>query len=99
MEDVSKQSKREYLHKVFSGCSYEEIRYWVGILNVYFSAEGSVSRAAQQLYMHKNTFQYKLRKLEELTGYDVRLPSQATILYMSSIFFRDVENDLLFLDN
>ena len=99
VEDVSKQSKREYLHKVFSGCSYEEIRYWVGILNVYFSAEGSVSRAAQQLYMHKNTFQYKLRKLEELTGYDVRLPSQATILYMSSIFFRDVENDLLFLDN
>lgn len=99
VEDVSKQSKREYLRKVFTGCSYEEIRYWMGILNVYFSAEGSVSQAAQQLYMHKNTFQYKLRKLEELTGYDVRQPSQSAILYMASVFFRDVENDLLFLDN
>lgn len=99
VEDVSKQSKREYLRKVFTRCSYEEIRYWMGILNVYFSAEGSVSQAAQQLYMHKNTFQYKLRKLEELTGYDVRQPSQSAILYMASVFFRDVENDLLFLDN
>lgn len=99
VEDVSKQSKKEYLHKVFTGCGYEEIRYWVGILNVYFSAEGSISQAAQQLYMHKNTFQYKLRKLEEITGYDVRLPSQAPILYMASNFFRDVENDLLLLDN
>ncbi|MDD3192436.1 MAG: sugar diacid recognition domain-containing protein [Oscillospiraceae bacterium] len=99
VEDIPKQLKEEYLHKVFAGRSYEEIRYWVGILNVYFSAEGSVTKAAQQLFMHKNTFQYKLRKLEEVTGYDVRLPSKAPLLYMAAIFFRDVENDLLFLGN
>ena len=51
--------------------------------------------AADKLFMHKNTLQYKLRRLEECTGYDVRLPSHGPIFYMAILFFHDVERDLM----
>jgi carbohydrate diacid regulator len=98
LTDISKNLKEEYLHKIFPGCGWEDLRRWVGILEVYFSAEGSITHAAEQLYIHKNTLQYQLKKLEELTGYDVRLPSNAPVLYMAVLFFKDVEGDLMLLD-
>ncbi len=99
LTDIPKNLKEEYLHKIFPGCGWEELRRWVGILEVYFSAEGSITQAAQRLYIHKNTLQYQLKKLDELTGYDVRLPSQAPVLYMAVLFFKDVEGDLMLLNN
>ncbi|AUS96983.1 transcriptional regulator [Clostridium thermosuccinogenes] len=94
MEDIPKSVKEEYLRKIFTGCSYEKILHWINILEAYFSAEGSISLAAQKLYMHKNTLQYKLKKLEEITGYDVRLPSNSAVFYIAVLFFRDVKNDM-----
>ena len=39
------------------------------------------------LHMHKNTFQNKIKKLEEVTGCDIRIPKYATVLYMAMVFF------------
>ncbi|MEM1485654.1 sugar diacid recognition domain-containing protein [Oscillospiraceae bacterium PP1C4] len=94
MGDVSTLSKEEYLFKIFKGFSFEEMRYWITILEAYFVAEGSISQAAQALYIHKNTLQYKLNKLQEKTGYDVRMPSCTAMLYLATWFFKDVENDM-----
>ena len=60
---------------------------------------GSFSAAAEKLYMHKNTLQYKLKKLEECTGYDVRLPSNSAVFYIAILFFHDVEHDMLIFNN
>lgn len=95
MDDIPKVLKEEYLRKIFIKCDLEKMNHWVTILEAYFAAEGSIKLAAEKLFMHKNTLQYKLRKLEECTGYDVRLPSNAPILYMAVLFFRDVQKDLL----
>ncbi|MFQ9679345.1 MAG: PucR family transcriptional regulator [Ruthenibacterium lactatiformans] len=54
----------------------------------YFAAEGSIQAAADALYIHKNTLQYRLKRLEELTGCDVRRPSQAPVFYMAVLFSR-----------
>ena len=93
--DIPKHAKEEYLHKVFGGCSYEELCRWIGLLEAYFAAEGSISSAADALYVHKNTLQYKLKKLAELTGCDVRLPSGAPVFYMALLFFKEVNMLLL----
>lgn len=90
-EDVADGVKVEYLHKVFRKIGYEELCQWMGILEAYFEAEGSLKAASHALHIHKNTLTYKLKKLEELTGYDVRLLSQASVFYMAVMFFRDVK--------
>jgi len=99
MEEIPKVIKEEYLRKIFAGCSFEKILSWIGILEVYFEAEGSISLAAEKLFMHKNTLQYKLKKLEECTGYDVRLPSNSAFFYIAILFFRDIQKELLILGN
>jgi len=99
MDDITKLQKEEYLIKIFSGCSLDEMRQWIAILDAYFATEGSINLAAQKMFIHKNTLQYKLNKLEELTGYDVRKPSNGPVFYMAVLFFRDVQNDLQVLGN
>ena len=68
-----------------------ELCQWMGLLEAYFSAEGSLKAASDAMHIHKNTLTYKLRKLEELTGYDVRVLSQSAVFYMAMVFFRDVK--------
>lgn len=94
MENIPCQLKEEYLHKIFKGCSLEQLRRWVQLLEAYFRAEGSISRGSELLFMHKNTMQYKIKKLREQTGYDVRLPSNASLLYVAMVFFKDIEGEL-----
>ena len=49
------------------------------------------------MYIHKNTLQYRLKRLEELTGCYVRRPSQAPVFYMAVLFFKEVEGSLLLM--
>ena len=95
IENIPRQLKEEYLHKMFKGCSLEQLRRWVMLLEAYFRAEGSISQGAELLFMHKNTMQYKIKRLREQTGYDVRLPSNAALFYVAVAFFKDIENELL----
>ena len=41
-EDVADSVKAEYLRKVFKNCGYEELCQWMGLLEAYFGAEGSL---------------------------------------------------------
>lgn len=90
INDIPRITKEEYLSKIFIGCSAADIKQWISILQAYFSCEGSITQAAEKLFMHKNTLQYKLNKLAELTGYDVRLPSSASIFYISILFYNSI---------
>ena len=93
-EDLGDGVKAEYIHKLFKKCSYEELCRWMGLLEAYFESEGSLHAASQTLHIHKNTLTYKLKRLKELTGYDVRLVSQATVFYMAMLFFRDIKDEM-----
>ena len=68
-----------------------QIREFIALLDAWFAAEGSVSAASAALYIHKNTLQYRLKRLAEISGLDVRLPSQAPALYLALQFFRELE--------
>lgn len=93
LEEIPYALKKEYLRKIFARCTAEDVRKWMKILEAYFGAEGSITQTAVRLYMHKNTLQYKLKKLRECTGYDVRLPSNSAIFYMAILFYREVRSD------
>ena len=90
LDDLSRGSKLEYLRKIFRGCTAEEVADHVELLEVFFAAEGSLQKAAQRLFIHKNTMQYRLKRLAEDTGLDVRKPSQAPSLYLAMLLYLDL---------
>ena len=90
LDDLSRGSKQEYLRKIFRGCTAKEVADHVALLEVFFAAEGSLQKAAQRLFIHKNTMQYRLKRLAEDTGLDVRKPSQAPSLYLAMLLYLDL---------
>lgn len=98
IEDISKAAKKEYLERIFRHCSFGDMRRWIHLLEIYFEHEGSIERISAELFMHKNTLQYKLKKLKAITGYDVRLPSNCALFYIAIQFFQDIQKDYLLLD-
>lgn len=92
LDDISAAKKAEYLRRIFPEKKPEQIREYIALLSAYFSAEGSLQEAAEALFIHKNTLQYRLRRLAEETGLDVRKPSQAPSLYLATLFYLDLDN-------
>lgn len=91
LDHIPRDRKQSYLQKIFPGCTMIQIREYVSLLDAWFAAEGSISTAAAALYIHKNTLQYRLKRLGEISGLDVRLPSQAPALYLALQFFRELD--------
>ncbi|MGD8401315.1 MAG: sugar diacid recognition domain-containing protein [Bacillota bacterium] len=93
VDEIPNTLKTEFIHKIFRDCTDEEIEQWISILNVYFECNGSIARCAQRLYLHKNTIQYKLRKLSEYTGYDPRNLSKVPLYYMAIAFYNSLSGE------
>lgn len=79
--------KEEFINKIFLGCSLGERISNIAILKVFFDCNGSISRAAQQLFIHKNTLQYKLNKLAQQTGIDPRTAEGTALYYLAIAFY------------
>lgn len=95
IEEIPNPLKEEYLHKIFKGYTLEELCREIRMLEAYFACEGSIMQASEKLFIHKNTLQYKLKKLHERTGFDVRQPSSTALFYIAILFYKDVESELL----
>lgn len=74
---VPMRYKKAYLEKFFKAGNVDEVEEWIEMLRVFLAAEGSLSLASDRLYIHKNTLQYRLNKIREITGYDPRKLSSA----------------------
>lgn len=88
LDEITEGSMQEYLHKLFPMVTQDEMELLMRVVAVYFEEEGSITKMAETLFMHKNTIQYKLKKLEALSGQDIRTPSGAGVYYMALFFYR-----------
>ncbi|MBQ7534793.1 MAG: helix-turn-helix domain-containing protein [Stomatobaculum sp.] len=52
------------------------------LLKVYFECDLSLKETAEKLFLHKNTLQYRLKRIADLTGYDPRQFRSAEALHM-----------------
>ena len=93
LDQVSRDRKLEYLRRLFPGCNIRQVREFVALLEAWFAAEGSLQTAAELMFIHKNTIQYRLKRLAEVTGLDVRRPSQSTALYLAMRIFLELDAD------
>ena len=91
INDIGQATKEEFIQRVFKGCSEKRMKEAVRILRVLYECDGSINQAAEQLYLHKNTLQYKLNRLREKTGYDPRKLSSAPYYYLAIAFYESME--------
>ena len=85
LQEIPSRLKREYRSRVLRGLSETEAADWSRLLSVYFQVDGSLAEAAKLLGIHKNTLQYRLRRLAVLTGHDPRRLRDALALYLTTI--------------
>lgn len=80
---LSPECIRAFSDNVWKTSDPVQIRKAADFLNVYFDSNGSLEQISSQLFIHKNTVQYKIKKIIELTGYDPRLSNDAAVLLLA----------------
>lgn len=89
---VDSMTKLEYVRRIMRGFSDAEIARLLPVLEVFYDYDGSLSRAAEALYVHRNTLQYRLRRIAERTGYDPRSIRHSSLFYIAIHFYREVRD-------
>lgn len=89
LHDVSPEYKRILINQLLSDFTEEEIREFADFMEVYVKHNGSVSRIAEELFVHKNTVQYKIGKIQKKTGKDPRLIKDVILLDMVAGWVRN----------
>lgn len=88
IEELSVDVKREFIERIFPFHEDKnEMEKIVNTLKVFFDSNQSLEVAARQLYIHKNTLQYRLKRIKDLTGYDPRKFMDAILLYIALSFY------------
>ncbi len=89
-DEISDLSKKEYVQKLFPNYCHEELAEAIGVLEVLYETEGSITTASEELHMHKNTLQYKLKRIYERTGYDPRSLRYSALFLIAIDFYREI---------
>lgn len=89
LQSLEPAVKRDLLHAVFPPLPDADAEELLQCLRLYFRCDGHVEQAAAQACIHKNTFRYRMDKLHRVTGYDLRSPRDAALLYLALQILED----------
>lgn len=81
--EVSKETKNKYVEHIFKNISHDKIASYSEIIDTYVRKNGSILEASEELYIHKNTLQYRLNKIQSETNYNPRKLRELIILYIA----------------
>lgn len=90
LNSTSTNDKSFYLNKVLSTLSKAELKEYSEIMDVYGRNNGSITKSADDLFIHKNTLQYKLNKLDKLTGYNPRNMNDYVVLKIAFLLYKTI---------
>ncbi|MBT1170509.1 sugar diacid recognition domain-containing protein [Bifidobacterium sp. SO4] len=77
---VPDDTAARFVRNVFDGLTEEEIDEADAVFDAYTRHNGSISRTAEELFLHKNTVQNRLNRITRLTGYNPRELADHTTL-------------------
>ena len=89
-DEVPDASKLKYIQRIFSGYTLQELHDVLSMLELFYENNGSVTKTAAKLYIHKNTLQQHLKKIAARTGYDPRSLDGSAIFYIVIYFYHDL---------
>ncbi len=84
---IVEKNKTAFLEELFKNVPSYELEEIINLLRVYYDCDGSIKDASEQLFVHKNTMQYRLNKIQEMTGYDPRKFSNSYLLIIAIKLF------------
>lgn len=87
LENISQHDREMFVKRVFKDCQEGEIIRWLQLLRCYSENNGSITKTAEDCFIHKNTLQYRLTKLKEITGYDPRNIKESIPLYIAMLIY------------
>lgn len=82
---LSESKATYYSTKILAGIPNDETAELKQLFFTYGDMNKSMAKSAQKLFLHKNTFQYKLNKIQTYTGYDPKVVNDYVILYSAFI--------------
>jgi carbohydrate diacid regulator len=92
LDEIPIHAKQIYIAKIFNGFSKEEIDESINVIKIFYEEDGSIKRAAERLYIHPNTLQYKLKRIESRTGLDPRKLKFAAPYSLAELFLVEMNN-------
>ena len=73
----------DYSNKIFTKMTPEEIEESEKLILGYIANNGSLNKTSEQLFIHKNTLQYRLNRIEQTTGLNPRNLEDLIKLYIA----------------
>lgn len=87
VNDIPAEYKRLITDKTFVNCKKDEVREICEFIITYFKNNGSISAMAEELFLHKNTVQYKIKRIKKKTGMDLRHAREMIELYLAAVWY------------
>lgn len=84
---ITEKESISFLERFFKTKDYNLIADYIVLISVYFENDGSIQDIAENLYIHKNTVQYRIKKMTETTGYDIRKPKYCANFFIAKLLF------------
>ncbi len=82
---IKKDRIRKFKRVVLKDISEEDYNIYKDLIKIYAANNQSISKCADELFVHKNTVQYRLNKLRDITGLDPRNIEDFIRLYLAFI--------------
>ena len=82
--DVKRQIVRHTFQRILD---HPQRELYLETLDAYFKNNMNMGETAQKLYIHRNTLQHRLKRIEELTGYCVYQLDDILTLRLAYLFY------------
>jgi carbohydrate diacid regulator len=82
-KSVASRINHDYANRILKDIDEETKNEIKEIIDVYIEFNGSINKASDSLFIHKNTMQYRLNKIHTLTGYNPREIKDLIKLYIA----------------
>ncbi|MCY9517448.1 CdaR family transcriptional regulator [Paenibacillus apiarius] len=83
LDGIKDEYSSKFVQKTLNLSQFPNPQEVIDTLALFFACNQSINKTAEQLFIHKNTLQYRLIKIKEATGYDPRVFEEAVLLYLS----------------
>ncbi|MEG2288753.1 MAG: sugar diacid recognition domain-containing protein [Clostridium sp.] len=79
LESVDTEVKKQYIDKILKKLDKEDIK----LLEVYYKNDMSLKGTSEEFYIHKNTLQYRLERINQKSGFNPRHFNESVVLYLA----------------